>query len=345
MATEILSKLDRTAEARIANLRDSVRSHPADWNARSELGRALIEAGRAEEAVWQFREAQRAFGDGPLVHFHLGMALAAARRFSDAISAYRDAIDGAPDFAEAHNNLGAAYKIVGRLDDAVAAFDAARRIRPDWPVPHSNLAGVYEWQARHDDALACHRRAMALAPEDAQTHGNYLFTLLFHPDIDAQTLREAHREWENRHAQPLYRRADWRGVDCAHGRRLRIGYVSVWFRDHGVGRNLLPLLRRHDRTAIEVYCYAANAADDEVTGRMLALWSRVLAAAEHSRLLILSHEGSHREWARGVLGRHGVGASRVDFVDYQPRERYLALFNRIDISLDTLPYNGHTTSL
>ena len=473
--------LDRTAEARIANLRDSVRSHPADWNARSELGRALIEAGRAEEAVWQFREAQRAFGDGPLVHFHLGMALAAARRFSDAISAYHDAIDGAPDFAEAHNNLGAAYKIVGRLDDAVAAFDAARRIRPDWPVPHSNLAGVYEWQARHDDALACHRRAMALAPDDAQTHGNYLFTLLFHPDIDAQTLREAHRDWENRHAQPLYRPVDWRGVDCAHGRRLRIGYVGGLFRDHVVGRNLLPLLRRHDRTAIEVYCYAANAADDEVTGRfrqcsdewrdirrlsdvdtaaqirrdgidilvdtalhldgnrllvfarrpapvqvtfagypgttgitaidyrltdpgldplegrtdayaeaswrlpdtfwcydalgadlpigtlpaddagfvtfgclnnfskvndrMLALWSRVLAAAEHSRLLILSHEGSHREWARGVLGRHGVGASRVDFVDYQPRERYLALFNRIDISLDTLPYNGHTTSL
>src|SRR5437764_12967262 len=110
MATEILSKLDRTAEARIANLRDSVRSHPADWNARSELGRALIEAGRAEEAAWQFREAQRAFGDGPLVHFHLGTALAAARRLSDAISAYRPAIDGAPACRQAHNNRGPGHE-------------------------------------------------------------------------------------------------------------------------------------------------------------------------------------------------------------------------------------------
>src|SRR5690606_24805932 len=41
----------------------------------------------------------------------------------------------------------------------------------------------------------------------------------------------------------------------------------------------------------------------------------------------------------------GIARGRVDFVDRLPREQFLARFNQIDISLDTLPYNGHTTSL
>jgi predicted O-linked N-acetylglucosamine transferase (SPINDLY family) len=32
-------------------------------------------------------------------------------------------------------------------------------------------------------------------------------------------------------------------------------------------------------------------------------------------------------------------------VPYQPRAAYLATYQRIDLCLDTLPYNGHTTSL
>jgi protein O-GlcNAc transferase len=36
---------------------------------------------------------------------------------------------------------------------------------------------------------------------------------------------------------------------------------------------------------------------------------------------------------------------RVDFADRQKRHEYLKFYHRIDIGLDTLPYNGHTTSL
>ena len=46
------------------------------------------------------------------------------------------------------------------------------------------------------------------------------------------------------------------GNDRSAGRRLRIGYVSPDFRDHVVGRNLLPLLREHDHRQYEVFCYA-----------------------------------------------------------------------------------------
>ena len=40
------------------------------------------------------------------------------------------------------------------------------------------------------------------------------------------------------------------------GRRLKIGYVSLDFRQHSVAYFIEPLLREHDRQAVEVFCFA-----------------------------------------------------------------------------------------
>lgn len=77
----------------------------------------------------------------------------------------------------------------------------------------------------------------------------------------------------------------------------------------------------------------------------LALWARVLMAMPSSRLRLLAAEGEARRGILETLAQHGVAAGRVDFVPRQKRPEYLAEFARIDLCLDTLPYNGHTTSL
>jgi protein O-GlcNAc transferase len=83
----------------------------------------------------------------------------------------------------------------------------------------------------------------------------------------------------------------------------------------------------------------------KVNDSVLKLWSQVLKAALSSRMLILAPEGSARRRTLDLLEREGVGRDRVTFVDRQPRPRYLELYHRIDIGLDTFPYHGQTTSL
>jgi predicted O-linked N-acetylglucosamine transferase (SPINDLY family) len=53
----------------------------------------------------------------------------------------------------------------------------------------------------------------------------------------------------------------------------------------------------------------------------------------------------HRDRTREILAARAIEPERIEFVDYQPRERYLETYRRIDLGLDTFPYNGHTTSL
>src|SRR5208283_2416258 len=83
----------------------------------------------------------------------------------------------------------------------------------------------------------------------------------------------------------------------------------------------------------------------KVNESAVALWAGVLKAVSNSCLLVLAPEGSARQRVLDWLGREGVGAERVEFVARQFRPEYLRTYHRIDIGVDTVPYNGHTTSL
>jgi predicted O-linked N-acetylglucosamine transferase (SPINDLY family) len=77
---------------------------------------------------------------------------------------------------------------------------------------------------------------------------------------------------------------------------------------------------------------------------LLKLWAKVLCGVDGSRLMVLTKEGSHRQWLLDVLEGEDVGRDRVTMVSLRSRARYLELYQGVDIGLDTLPYNGQTTT-
>jgi predicted O-linked N-acetylglucosamine transferase (SPINDLY family) len=83
----------------------------------------------------------------------------------------------------------------------------------------------------------------------------------------------------------------------------------------------------------------------KINDECLALWSKVLQAVPWSRLLLLAPRGQTRDRVIAQIVKQGIVASRLEFTDRLPRLEYLKLFHRIDVALDPLPYNGHTTSL
>jgi predicted O-linked N-acetylglucosamine transferase (SPINDLY family) len=56
-------------------------------------------------------------------------------------------------------------------------------------------------------------------------------------------------------------------------------------------------------------------------------------------MILLAPPGSRRDWVRQTLG------DRVHFVSRDIRQNYLKYYHQIDLGLDTLPYNGHTTTI
>lgn len=79
--------------------------------------------------------------------------------------------------------------------------------------------------------------------------------------------------------------------------------------------------------------------------RCLAVWARVLDAVANSRLRIV---GVTDPWVEQRLHRafaqHGIAAERIELLGRLPLREYFGAYRGIDILLDTLPYNGGTTT-
>jgi predicted O-linked N-acetylglucosamine transferase (SPINDLY family) len=83
----------------------------------------------------------------------------------------------------------------------------------------------------------------------------------------------------------------------------------------------------------------------KVNDGVVRLWARVLRAVPDSALLMLCPSAAHRRRVEEVLRGEGIDPARLRTTGPLPRAEYLGLFRRIDVALDTVPYNGHTTSL
>jgi predicted O-linked N-acetylglucosamine transferase (SPINDLY family) len=83
----------------------------------------------------------------------------------------------------------------------------------------------------------------------------------------------------------------------------------------------------------------------KVNDALLRLWARLLGRVPDSRMMILCGFGSHRQRTVAIFAAEGVASQRLEFVEPQPRSKYLELYHRLDIALDPFPYGGHTTSI
>jgi len=447
----------------------------------SNLGDVYYHLHRLDDAAASLRRALALRPAFPNALNNLGMVLTSQDRLAEAVVCFEQALALKPDLANGCSNLGSVLTSLGRLDEAEAQCRKAVALQPGFAGSQNNLGNVFRDQGRLDEALDRYQQALALAPDLATANANRLFLLQFHPAYDAPAIFAAHRDWATRHVVSVPRLGPPQTHDRNPERRLRIGYVSPNFRDHVVGRNLVPLFQHHLREQFEVFCYSDARSPDLITDRLragastwrdtaglsdeqlahlvradridllvdltlhmtgsrllafarkpahvqvtfagypgttglpaidyrltdpyldppglleahyaeksirlpdsfwcyapsdddpavrplpvaargfvtfgclnhfckinpavLRLWARVLRAVEHSRLRLLAVAGAHRQRAVDALAAEGIAADRVEFSAPLLRLRYLELYHEIDLGLDTLPYNGHSTSL
>ena len=282
---EILRALGRLNEA-IAAHRQAIALRPDHAESYYNLGVVLNENGQLDDAIAAYRQAIALGPHLPKAYNNLGAALSDKARWDQAI-ARKPHLPGAD--GSLHN--GAAQSDL--LDEAIAACRRAIALQPNYPEAYINIGVVSKETGNLDEAIAAYRQAIAVRPDSAEAHSGLVFAMHLHPAFDARALADELSRWNRRHAAPL-REASPAGpgparpacsdraprssavppasgfradhfVGRAPVRRLRIGYVSPDFADHVVGRNVLPLFRRHNRQEFEIFCYHNISRCDAIT--------------------------------------------------------------------------------
>jgi predicted O-linked N-acetylglucosamine transferase (SPINDLY family) len=274
--------------------REAIRINPGFGDAHNNLGIALGSVKRFEEAFGCFRQAIRLKPELVEAYSNLGSVLTHAGQLGVAVAVLREAIRLRPGFADAQSNLGHALWKSGQFDEATIFFREALRLKPDSAEAYGGLGNTMRGLGRLDEAVAAFRQALRIKPEDAGVYGNLLFTLNYHPDIEAETILAEHKAWADRHARPHMGKRIPFANECLPERRLRIGYVSPDFRRHSVGYFILPLLENHKRVNFEIFCYAGIERPDDMTERMKRCcdgWRDIISLTDEAAAKLVRSDG------------------------------------------------------
>ena len=123
-------------EQAIAEFQAEVKLFPSDTAANLELGMALVDAQRPEEALPRLELVVRSEPPQALTYYHLGRCQRALGRLDDARQTLERALELAPSQAASdrllrliHGQLGSALRELGREDEAAPHFADAKRLR------------------------------------------------------------------------------------------------------------------------------------------------------------------------------------------------------------------------
>ena len=258
--------------------------------------------------------------------------LHAAGRYAEAAPLWQELVSSAPAEPMPRIMLAAALKGVGDWPQAITAYEAAQKLAPLPAVAESDLLlarlTIADWREYQAGIARLKRHVESGA---AINPSILLYAAEIGPDLLLRSARAMAREISTG-VTPLP------PPQRSSSARIRLGYISADFKpNHPVGRHMIDVAQRHDRSRFEVFGYSL--APD---GPRLAAFT---GAVDHMRILqadndaaaaariradgieILVDLGGYQSGARpGVLAHRpaplqanffGSGVSMgADFIDY-----------------------------
>ena len=224
-------------------------------------GVQLHEQGRLAESLDRLCRAAELDGTSPDIQNHLGNLRQDLGDQTAALECYRRALRIRPDFAPAHQNLGYVFASWGEADDGLRHFDLAQRAQPQpmnrlltatiLPVIYDSVDDVAHWRRRLTEQVQC-LVADGVRIDTTSTLVPTSFFMAYQGENDREVMRSLARVYE--------------GVQCCEpasgsqrptGRRIKVGFLSAYFRDHTIGRLNLERIRRLSRDDFEVTIISA----------------------------------------------------------------------------------------
>jgi predicted O-linked N-acetylglucosamine transferase (SPINDLY family) len=250
---EALSDYDRAISIR-----------PAFPEALHNRGLALQRLGRFPDALDSFDRAIHCKPDYAEALKNRGFVLHRLGRFAEAIDSYNAALAIAPDFPEALNNLGVTLHRLNRFEEAVAVYDRALALDPRFGEALCNRGQVLLVGGQTREAMDMLRRATAISDSPA-VHSAFIFGLNFDPSATGEIKQAERRNWAKRYGDALAPPNGMHSNSPDPDRRLRIGYISSYFRRNAATYSFGGVITCRDRNAFEVFCYSDTTIHDDVT--------------------------------------------------------------------------------
>ncbi|MDT9236814.1 tetratricopeptide repeat protein, partial [Limnospira sp. PMC 917.15] len=136
-------------------------------NSSLEIANKLLQQGKIQEAVAEYRRGIELTPDLSWHHYYLGEALTQLEDWEGAVSAYRQAISLGSNYL-CYYRLGVALVKLERWDEAIEVLNQGLELKPDYYKFYLPLGQALVHQQHWEPAMEAYRKAVALKPGVAE---------------------------------------------------------------------------------------------------------------------------------------------------------------------------------
>jgi tetratricopeptide (TPR) repeat protein len=143
-----------------------------NWKAHNNLGIALFEQGKVDEAIHHYRKALSIRPGFVFAHSNLGGALVKKGNLTEAASHYKTALRINPEFAFAHYKFGTLLLKQKKFKEAMRHFVEAIRIHPEYTGAYYSIGWILESWGKYQGARGFFAKAIQLDPDFVEARKN-----------------------------------------------------------------------------------------------------------------------------------------------------------------------------
>ena len=234
---DALYNLNRLDEA-VQNYNEALKLNDADPLLYRGLGLIYYKQGRSDLAQDLFAKSLELFPHQLILNYFLGIMMQSLGHHCRASEFFKKEIELNPNLAEAYMHYGATLLVTGRAHDAVEPYKKGVRLKPD-KESYSYLLSIM-----HHDYASSSADFLEIAKECYETcllpFKQYV---LANKSLDTYNLSNKNPN-----------------------KKLRIGLISKMFRARSADHWALDVFRVINREQFELYFYSDTTAVDEITG-------------------------------------------------------------------------------
>jgi protein O-GlcNAc transferase len=240
----------------------------------NDLGNALQANYDFDRAISSYQKAIALKTDFAEAYYNLGNAYKIRARFEDAEFSYRQAILIKHDSPNWYVTLGDLIKDQNRLNEAISLFKTALTYKPDLleaqlkialvlPIIYETTEQIPQYRQKFTQGLKKLADSLTLdTPDQIESavkaiQNSINFYLQYQAQDDLQ-LQNQYGDLVHRimaaaypqYAQPLSLERDRKNLG-----KIRIGFISSYFRNHTVGKLFLGWFQNLNHSQFEIHCY------------------------------------------------------------------------------------------
>lgn len=265
----VLTTLGRSVEA-VEVLKKTIVPHRDLVVSHNNLANAYRLLGLFDLAIEHFEKAIAIKDDYAEAYNNLGLTYASSFQWEKAIEQYHLALHFNPRMVMSYVNLAKALHSLGRLKEAMDCCELALEMQNDAAEIWTCLGDVLRSANHLDQSIECYMKALQFSSDPSgyasrMTFTGLLFSLNYHPELDAESIYGAYRDFDERFcARFLPSKPTYNNLKDPN-KKLKVGYVTQSFFHQACVFFLLPLLQAHDSNELELFAYTDLPKADEFT--------------------------------------------------------------------------------